>query len=260
MTNSLQTTDTLLLELQQELEAYKKTAPKIHFSPDQVFLPKDLYYKVQEYWDGKSIRPLTYTNAADLVYQHYKLPYPLYSYQSAWVNAFADQNASAMYFEVGVGKTATATVAALYNQLIHKSQTIILMPPILIRQWYEWLTTIEGAGKVLMYRGTPKEREKLDLTAEFILMSMEIFKRDFDRLYSYFETRNVTLIVDEAVSVKNPATQNHKCVWAFHNLDTRSISTVKRLKRQVKTEFSQVKKVDADAVSKLKAKLKDKYK
>lgn len=127
------------------------------------------------------------------------MPFTLYDYQEAWVNAFADCGAAEMYFQVGAGKTLAATVAALYHRLHHPGHTVVLMPPILLRQWDKWLKSIKGVDSVLMYRGTPAERAKLDLNADFVLMSMDIFKRDFDQIYDFFVDRNATLIVDEAV-------------------------------------------------------------
>lgn len=69
----------------------------------------------------------------------------------------------------------------------------------------------------------------MDLDVDVLLVSMDIFKNDFQRLYDFYYPRHTTLIVDEAVSVKNPDTMNHRCVWAWHNQDlTRYNITVKR--------------------------------
>ena len=255
---------TLQPDTQALLSEYKKTGPKIHFSPTQQFYPKPIYgaLMAQEAPSGKYL-PLSYTNATEEVYSRYGFPYPLYDYQRAWVDAFAVEDAAGMYFEIGAGKTSTATAAALYHRIHRPGHTLVLMPPILIRQWNEWLKKIKGINSVTMYKGTPSERKNLDLDAEFVLMSMDIFKRDFDRIYDYYLDRNVTLIVDEAVSVKNPTTQNHKCVWAFHNKDLKHISAAKQSKQrrqQAGTEQVARRKQDAEAVSKLKALLKEKFK
>lgn len=194
------------------------------------------------------------------MYQHYGFPFPPYDYQKAWVDAFAETEAAGMYLEVGLGKTQTATMAALYHRIQNPGHTLILMPPILIRQWDKWLRSIKGINSVLMYKGTPSERAAMNLDAEFVLMSLDIFKRDFDRLYDFFENRNVTLIVDEAVSVKNPATQNHKCVLAFHKRDKGIVDGKSRRKRPTPKPVSQAQvKADTSAVDKLKALLKDRY-
>ena len=243
-------------DLQEQLSQYEASAPKIHFSPKQKFYPPQLRSQLAEHWgpeDGPL--PLPYIGATDQVYRQFGLPYPLYGYQQAWVDAFAPESAAGMYFEVGAGKTSTATVAALYHRMNHPGHTLVLMPPILIHQWYSWLKSVKGINSVLMYKGTPSERAKLDLNSEWVLMSMDIFKRDFQRLYDHYLDRHATLIVDEAVSVKNPTTQNHKCVWAFHNRDLRHIRP-KSKKAAPLTKPVGVKS-DPGAMAKLRALLKE---
>ncbi|WP_274585334.1 hypothetical protein V9W64_10590 [Neisseria leonii] len=232
-------------------------APKIHYSRLQQFVPLEYLGEAQAAAPA-GVQYTHYGNATEQVYAKFGMPFPLYDYQKAWVDAFADKPAAGMYLEVGAGKTGAATVAALYHRLKHGGHTIVLMPPVLIRQWYEWLHTVEGAGSVLMYKGTPPVRSKLDLDHDFVLMSLDIFKRDFRRIYDFFYDRNVTLIVDEAVSVKNPATQNHKCVWAFQNLDTRALDMPQRKKSAAMPKPAKPQE-DGNAVSRLKALLKEKF-
>lgn len=143
----------------------------------------------------------------------------------------------------------------MYHQIKHGGHTIILMPPVLLRQWYKWLSSIGGIQSVLMYKGTPQQRRQLDLNAQFVLMSMDIFKRDFQRIYDFFEERNCTLIVDEAVCVKNPSTQNHRCVKAFHTLNPKLVQQPRR--KAVKTETG-VNKTPS-SVETLKAMLNARY-
>ena len=90
--------------------------PKTHFSPLQNFYPANLLNQAPEpgvvVAQGrlKALEPelrgenLALSDAGTTVYRHSKMPYPLYGYQWAWVNAFADTPASGMYFEVGAGK------------------------------------------------------------------------------------------------------------------------------------------------------------
>ena len=251
---------TIMAKKIKELEDYLKTAPKVHFSPEQQFIPMHIYQSIENLED-LDIFPQIFSDASEVVYEHYQMPYHMYEYQRVWVDAFAKQDAAAMYMEVGLGKTLTATVAALYHRILYPGHTLILMPPILIRQWYDWLNKIGGVKSVVMYKGTPKERERLNLDAQFVLMSMDIFKRDFERLYNHYLDKNVTLIVDEAVCVKNPSTQNHKCVWAFHNKDSSKLGLRRKTKDvRPKTVVQERKSKDAEAVSKLKDFLNTKFK
>ena len=239
------------------LDEWDKIKPKIHYAPNVEYLPANLLTEADKVREPeKSPLAVPFSNASDDVYANYGMPFPLYDYQEAWVNAFADCGAAGMYFQVGAGKTLAATVAALYHRLHHPGHTVVLMPPILLRQWDKWLKSIKGINSVLMYRGTPADRAKLDLNADFILMSMDIFKRDFDRIYNFFLDRNATLIIDEAVSVKNPATQNHKCVWAFHNRDR---SRLKQAASKPRQDNPARVKADASAIDKLKDILRSRY-
>lgn len=239
------------------LDEWDKIKPKIHYAPNVEYLPANLLTEADSARRSeKSPLAIPFSSASDDVYANYGMPFPLYGYQEAWVNAFADCEAAGMYFQVGAGKTLAATTAALYHRLRHPGHTVVLMPPILLRQWDKWLKSIKGINSVLMYRGTPAERAKLDLNADFVLMSMDIFKRDFDRIYDFFLDRNATLIIDEAVSVKNPATQNHKCVWAFHNRDR---SRLKQSVSKPRQDKPATVKADASAVDKLKDILRSRY-
>ena len=63
-------------------------------------------------------------------------------------------------------------------------------------------------------------------------MGIEIFKKDFMLVYEAFRHDNVTVIVDEAVSVKNVTSENHRSLRDFLDGD---ISKVKeRRKHAVK--------------------------
>lgn len=119
------------------------------------------------------------------------------------------------------GKTAGSTHWMLHTTMNYGvSQWILLMPPILITQWGRWLSSVRSkrSGKppeVALYQGTPAQRSKVNLAADFILMSYGIFKNDYDRLGEFFEGRSVGLLCDEAHAVKNIESQTSKAVRHF---------------------------------------------
>lgn len=81
-----------------------------------------------------------------------------------------------------------------------------------------WVGTIfeqDPGVSVTIYRGTPKERAAISLDADFVLMSTQIFKQDFDHIDKEFRGKPVVLIVDEATSIKNVSSGNHKTVHNF---------------------------------------------
>jgi SNF2 family DNA or RNA helicase len=155
-----------------------------------------------------------------VVEKYYGFPFELRKYQVDAVNELAPLDRTGMWAEVGVGKTPMATAIALYKNIQQpKTQTIVLMPPILITQWKRWLESVDGIKRVLAYRGTPKERLEIKFKGfQFILMSIQIFKKDYIRLCDEFtEAMPLVLIVDEATSIKNSASDNHKAVRDFVN-------------------------------------------
>ena len=164
--------------------------------------------------------------AVDVVLDRYEFPFAFRPEQIRDVNQLAALPRSGWWDEVGTGKTAMSTAVALYKKILKpKTVTIIAMPPVLITQWRHWLRSIKGVGEVLAYRGSPKERAKLKFDeAEFILVSLPIFKRDYERFCEFFtEDKPVCLIIDEATSVKNPGSGNHKAVRDFVNARNASL-------------------------------------
>lgn len=119
------------------------------------------------------------------------------------------------------GKTAGATHWALYRSLLgHADQWVALMPPILLDQWARWLRSVRCAETgtpldVTIYRGTPAQRKKANLEADFVLMSYQVFKNDYERIYGHFQGKEVGLLADEAHAVKNIESQTHKAVKDF---------------------------------------------
>ena len=153
----------------------------------------------------------------ELVKQHYKLPFECYPFQQDVINNLALNDQAGYYAEVGTGKTVMSTASALYQRIQYRTQhTIVIVPPILILTWTKWLDKIPGIEYVV-YAGTPAKRKAIKLNKQFIIVSMGIFKRDFDRFIAEFDHKPVSVIVDEATSIKNVGSDNHKKVHQFTN-------------------------------------------
>lgn len=151
----------------------------------------------------------------ELVENEFTLPFPAKIFQAQHINALAPRPASALYWDTGTGKTFGATCEMLF-QLAQGTvdQWIVAMPPILLRGWQKFLAKIPDVS-VMIYAGTPAERSTLKLSATFILMSLDIFKRDYDRIATTFQSRKVGMTIDEATSIKSIASQNHKIFRDF---------------------------------------------
>ena len=120
----------------------------------------------------------------DLVLSHYDFPFPLYPFQVEAVNELAPLKRSGLYLHPGLGKTAVSTFCALYKMTVGEAQgTLGIMPPLLVAQWARWLSRVKHKDgrplRVTKYQGTPAQRKALDLDVDFLLMGMQIFKRDF---------------------------------------------------------------------------------
>lgn len=121
------------------------------------------------------------------------------------------------------GKTYGTVMHACYLMTIRSArQWIVLVPPIVLRNWSRFLAQVidKSTGQPVtqtLYAGTPKQRAALSLDSQFILMSYDIFKRDYDKLTKHFDGRRVGLIADEAHKIKNMQSANYKSVWAMFN-------------------------------------------
>mgnify|MGYP001791861830 CR=1 FL=1 len=126
------------------------------------------------------------------------------------VESLIDYPRAGLYAEVGTGKTAMGTCLALcWNAEVN----VLIMPPILLKQWDRWLKSVGNIGSILIYRGTPAERKAMKLVGhKWVMMSIGILKRDFARIKKELGPKKKSVLVDEATSVKNSASQNHKAV------------------------------------------------
>lgn len=102
--------------------------------------------------------------------------------------------------EVGVGKTVIATAIAL---MLGYEKNLVVVPPILVTPWLKWL--VQMGCNVIAYRGTPAQRKAMDLkSASWIIMSHDIFRRDFELIRASVSKFSYGLILDEAQALKSP--------------------------------------------------------
>lgn len=155
----------------------------------------------------------------ETVNANYHLPFQPRLKQARWIEELAPLDRSGWYADPGCGKTLMSTCVALYKSCFDPSLcTVVVCPPILVNQWVRWLESIKGISKVVPYKGTPKQRADLEIRdAQFVVLSNDIFKRDVGRLERDLAGRPLYGIVDEAASIKNVGTINHKTVRDFFN-------------------------------------------
>ena len=150
----------------------------------------------------------------DLVRARFSIPFEPRPYQTPVIERLAPLPRAGYYLDVGTGKTFTATISALFKMMNEGRRVMVLMPPILMPMWGRWFSKISGL-RVLSYVGAPKKRRHVSFdNADVVLMPITIFKNDWDEVVARC-SGSWTLIVDEAASIKNVATDNHKAVFAF---------------------------------------------
>lgn len=150
----------------------------------------------------------------------FNMPFKLYDFQEVAVNDQGYAERSALWWEPGLGKTAGSTHVSLFKLLTGQAEMVLtLLPPILIPLWARWLRKItrkDGTPlKVVVYQGPPAKREKIALDGDFILMSIQIFKRDITRIERDLANKKVHVVVDEAHCLKDVGTGNYKTVRDF---------------------------------------------
>jgi len=155
----------------------------------------------------------------EYIYEHFIVPFELYPFQACGVDGLAPLPRTGIYWEPGLGKTPGSTFCSLYHKINGADVIVGITPPSLVRQWSRWLSRIKHkSGKpldVLMYQGPPAKRRLMDLNVEIVLMSIQIFKRDYTRICEELGVKNVHIFVDEAHCLKDVSTQNYKMVRDF---------------------------------------------
>lgn len=131
-------------------------------------------------------------------------PFILKDWQEEDIIKLVSWNRVGVFLPVGAGKTVIATLVGLaYGSDIY----VVVLPPILVRQWVRWLNAVGNTGGAVAYQGSPAKRHALELQKyRWWVMSYGIFKNDFKRLLSLTVHRKMTLIVDEAQAIKNSGT------------------------------------------------------
>lgn len=136
--------------------------------------------------------------------------------QVACINALADLPNEGHWLDMGCGKTLVATFVGLFHRLRYGHPSVVVMPPLLVTQWARWLRGFTPKLNVVAYEGTPKERAAMSFEgADFVLVGIQIFKKEFARFNAFFDEKDFTFIVDEATMVANIESANYQRCFDF---------------------------------------------
>lgn len=164
----------------------------------------------------------------DRIVQRHPLPFPPRQYQRREIDLRIEDcmDKVGLYWGVGAGKTLGATLHALIHREEIGSQALLVVPPILVEQWYRWLNRVKGVTAKVYY-GTPAQRKKVvfDHDTTFFITSIQILKRDFAYLMDKLGRRPLLVVVDEATAIKNYDSDNFRAVLQMQNGQALSLLT-----------------------------------
>ena len=153
------------------------------------------------------------TLTLDQALEKCQLPFTLFGWQVQDIEAAMPHDKFALFEPVGAGKTVMATIISL---MWNDPTVIVLVPPVLITQWCKWLNSLPGSGGAIAFREPPRIRHQLPIEKyKFIVMSMNIFRDDLELLLRNYEQQSVTVVVDEAQSIKASGSKSFQAVKAF---------------------------------------------
>lgn len=124
------------------------------------------------------------------------------------------------FLDMGTGKTFVFTAVALYFMITRKASVLVAMPPILLPQWEKWLRMIkpcEGVAPftITNYSGTPSQRAKKSLDANFVLVGYQIFRKEYAKIKQHYEDREVIVGNDEGQDIAGIKSEIHERMYAF---------------------------------------------
>lgn len=139
-----------------------------------------------------------------------ELPVELYPFQRTAVEDLTPYDRLALYFDVGTGKTYTSIFIALTT--LDKrwvDKVVVVVPPVLIPNWSRTIAKFKGTTQTI-YAGTPKQRKEIQFDGQFIIVGIQILKKDYSEFHKKIGDAKLFIIVDEAQMLKNPASDNFK--------------------------------------------------
>jgi len=137
----------------------------------------------------------------DELLKQFEFPFTLHDYQKAGVFESGMRDCVLLRHKIGYGKSAIGLGAALFYSVYDDvEQILIVVPPVLINQWVEFVSQVKGIPSVLVFRGNPRERQAMNLlTPAVVIVSTNIFrsKESHKRFIEMGEHSKLAIIYDE---------------------------------------------------------------
>lgn len=134
------------------------------------------------------------------------IPFELAPAQLSELERLSTADRIALLWEVGCGKTVGSTIWAFSRDRAHN---LVIIPPILLRQWRKWLLAVLPAGMTVeVYYGPKRSESQLD--ANWIVTSHSVFRRDFTKIMRKLLPKDYTVVLDEAQNAKSISSKLYK--------------------------------------------------
>lgn len=133
------------------------------------------------------------------------LPFELFPKQQAAVDTLATFARASCWSAVGTGKTAMSTATI---QRWQPRKTLIVLPPVLLPQWKEWLAQCGETASVFY---GPKRNQSM-LQSSLILTSHACFRDSIDLIEQHYDSAQDCILLDEAQAIKSPKSKLFKYI------------------------------------------------
>ncbi len=139
-----------------------------------------------------------------------------FDYQSDAVNAVKDKEYFGIFHEQGLGKTKIAIDLAL-NWIKSEvcDSVIFVSKKSLTNNWNDEIKSHTSIYPISFNASKKENTSKFFSYGKFYICHFDLVKNDVDNFESFCKFRNVGMILDESVAIKNPETAMAK---AFHKL------------------------------------------
>ena len=147
--------------------------------------------------------------------QRFTFPAPPYKHQAECIAFALNLPKSAIWLQMGLGKTyVSITIARYRHEIFNQVNNVLVIAPLaVLRQWREQIEQYAKGCQVTLLDGTLKKKQKGLATNEhgalaFTLVTYEsLTNLDFD------DTSYDMFILDESTKIKNPKAQRTKATW-----------------------------------------------
>jgi len=145
-----------------------------------------------------------------------KLKNDAYPFQKDAFNEIKDKEYFAIFHEQGLGKTKIAIDLAFYwLDASHLDSVLIVTKKSLIKNWQDELEMHGNVPPLTLTNNKITNSQKLGLPGSIYLCNYELIRDDISTYETFFQIRDMGIILDESTQIKNPSSKTAK---SFHRL------------------------------------------